>query len=440
MGKPPSFRAFICLIIFSVLSPTSWMSDLSKQRKDILGSQFAISATPFNKTFFTLPLTISSENASYEPSNKHLHEPLHFLNSSWSNLSKPYSTRDNLPRWLKDYIIFHRQSLQNINASNWRNARFLIIRCYHMDKCGGTSDRLKPIPLFLLYAARYNRVLFIRWTRPYPLEAFLLPVTMNWTVPNWLVPTLIEDSNFSAAGDSDQLFIKVGRSIGQEELERALGSSLIIVEAKMQATDGSASLYRNLLNSMEINAFTSGYGPEYHSIFRALFQPSPPVANIINSFFQATGLIPGKYVVAHQRALYDVKNMVDAVPRDKVVSQAIHAIHCASQLHPNVPIFFASDSAVGIQAIRTLSASYPRPIVTREADGMPPLHLELDSRNASRQRLPSAFYATFVDLWIMGSGSCVAYGKGGFGQWGLWIGYNFSCGFNYIGKRCPAVS
>ena len=52
-------------------------------------------------------------------------------------------------------------------------------------RCGGTADRLKPIPFMLRMAYNTRRTLLIRWTRPAKLEEFLVPPKggIDWRVP-----------------------------------------------------------------------------------------------------------------------------------------------------------------------------------------------------------------------------------------------------------------
>jgi hypothetical protein len=85
-----------------------------------------------------------------------------------------------LASWQIQYLNWHkdkRQSLAKDNAS-WKTQRFLVMQCLlgqDQKKCGGTADRLKPLPWAIRMAYLTRRILVIRWTRPAPLESFLLP-------------------------------------------------------------------------------------------------------------------------------------------------------------------------------------------------------------------------------------------------------------------------
>jgi hypothetical protein len=95
----------------------------------------------------------------------------------------------SLPAWFKDYSISHREQRSALNETNWKNQRFLIMRCLDFDeKCGGASDRLQSIPAMLMLANQTGRMFFIKWSRPAPLQEFLVPPTggLDWTIPDWL--------------------------------------------------------------------------------------------------------------------------------------------------------------------------------------------------------------------------------------------------------------
>ena len=331
------------------------------------------------------------------------------------------STLD-LPDWFKDYIEFHRNSIQNLNVTNWKSNHYLILRCYHHEGCGGASDRIKGIPLYLFLAQKSHRILFIRWQHPHALERFLLPVAINWTLPDWM-NAILDDSNRT---EFTKRFVLVRSMKHFRVLEaEALSNNWIVLETLAKVGDRVGERYSSLTGNG-----LGDFGPEYHDIWRAMFRPSPAVGDLLLKFFQRTGLTPGHYAVAHQRALYGSGK---AVPTSEISSHAVNAVNCASQLLPGAPIFFASDSLVGITAIQDYAKATNRSIVTGHDDlaliAKEPLHLDV----AKGRNIPPApeYYATFVDLWIMGSGRCVAYNIGGFGVWGSLIGYNKSCILKY---------
>jgi hypothetical protein len=94
-----------------------------------------------------------------------------------------------LPAWFKDYVALHREQRLALNETNWEDQRYLIMRCLDIDtKCGGASDRLQSIPAMLALANKTRRIFFIKWSRPAPLQEFLVPPKggLDWTIPEWL--------------------------------------------------------------------------------------------------------------------------------------------------------------------------------------------------------------------------------------------------------------
>jgi hypothetical protein len=121
---------------------------------------------------------------------------------------------EGLPSWVKEYCDWHDEQVKKINKDNWGSFQYLIMQCIRGDAhCGGTSDRLKPLPLLLLNAYMYKRVFLIWWTRPCPLEEFLMPNAINWTVP-WFIPVADGTQNGKLVGKTDrvQMYASKARS------------------------------------------------------------------------------------------------------------------------------------------------------------------------------------------------------------------------------------
>ena len=105
----------------------------------------------------------------------------------------------NLPHWMKDYFLWHREQLNSISQpTDWLQQRIFVLRCMDDDICGGTADRLRPLPFFLAMAARSKRLIFIRWNRPIRLEAIMEPYQLNWVVPDTLAH-LLDNKNGTAS-------------------------------------------------------------------------------------------------------------------------------------------------------------------------------------------------------------------------------------------------
>jgi hypothetical protein len=98
-----------------------------------------------------------------------------------------------LPDWMRRYLRWHRQKrlhMQIHGSRLFKQERWLVVQCLgeHDSNCGGTADRLKPLPWALRVAHNTKRILLIHWTKPGHLEDFLLPPQggIDWRAPAWL--------------------------------------------------------------------------------------------------------------------------------------------------------------------------------------------------------------------------------------------------------------
>jgi len=169
-----------------------------------------------------------------------------------------------------------------------------------------------------------------------------------------------------------------------------------------------------------------GTEPDFDTVFshiwRVFFTPSPPVASKIQSKLDELGLKPNHYVASHLRALYGVENRA----KQLIKKFTENALACATQIRPDVPIFFASDSSIATEYAlqfngKKMTSSNGLRVVTSVPDPNPPWHLD------SFLGPTASFHDTFVDLYLLAMAGCVTYNKGGYGQWSLLIGGNIQC-------------
>ena len=133
------------------------------------------------------------------------------------------------------------------------------------------------------------------------------------------------------------------------------------------------------------------------------------------------GLVPGEYSSAHVRALYGIQHRADGL----IKRWTINGINCATTLRPGRPVFLASDTGFASIVADAYGKSKDAHVVSHVSNPNPPLHL--DKSEEGIKRPPSDYYDTFIDLYLLAFSGCVAYNKGGFGNWGLLIGGNTSC-------------
>ena len=207
-------------------------------------------------------------------------------------------------------------------------------------------------------------------------------------------------------------------------------------------TNTTSSTTTDIVSSTN-NVITTMEEPNYEQVFKyvwkVFFTPIQPIQNKIISELHRMKLIPGQYVTAHLRALYDRTDRVERVQK----KWSINAINCATEIRPGASIFFVSDSR-NATVFATLhynnEKEYQERLLaegdttttttvlgTRTPDPNPPLHI--DTKNNWHLHKASDFYDTFIDLYLISLGGCVTYNIGGFGYMGYLMsaGYDSSC-------------
>lgn len=342
------------------------------------------------------------------------------IKSNSSNTkSNPWDESSILPQWMKDYFTWHQQELQKVNTTNWDSYHYLLLRCVKADKkCSGAADRLKSIPAVIRMAADANRLLFLAWSRPAPLEEFLVPpdLGLNWTLPDWLADKVEIERR------GPKYFMETKR-----DMERWPEYSEPI--ARIRNIRGS-EYYNSHLKTGEAT-----FDQVYATVWNLVFQPSPAVSQLLEKSLQEMNLQPRQYVAAHIRTMY--------VSDTRDMAEEVHAVDCASQLGPGFPIYVATDHCNTTRkalAYGQSKASGTR-VVARD-DRQPILHLDrgqdfLVNSNDWKGWNASDFYPIFVDFYLLVQSKCVAYGVGGFGSWASMVGGNSeTCSVNHREMNC----
>merc|ERR1712086_376658 len=333
----------------------------------------------------------------------------------------------NMPLWMRDYFQFHTEQRKSADEP-----KYLVVSCIPTLKggCGGTADRLKPIPYYLLLANRSRRVLLIRWTKPCPLENWLQPLDGGI---DWRAPASVQHAVDSAKR------VDIAGSFGQKQLLRGDLDSKQIVTIKLQVTDGCMDLYSKTIGAaaLDFSEFINLYG----DMFRSMFAPVPTIADSMQKTMKRLKLEPDKYVSAHLRARHPntarrhVAKSVDKEGgfklegsfRKQIYDLATNAVNCAGYVSPTGPIYFASDSHDAVRYIVNESP-FAQPgsgiVVSGNVQEEEPLHL--DTPDFKKHKC-DAFNSVFEDLLILGSSKCVVVGCGGYGRFGQLLSFNSSC-------------
>jgi hypothetical protein len=328
-----------------------------------------------------------------------------------------WSNSTVLPTWMKDYMSWHKEQRSLITPDNWRQFNFLIMRCLEKDKiCGGTSDRIASVPLFLRLAHENKRILLIYWERPAPLESFLQPPPggLDWRLPDWMARQITFGKKPLFWSTFQSRLIKYKRDP--------------IADAVHQSFDHGQIYYDEHLEAGE-----APFQQVYHDVWKTMFTPAPAVASLIEKEMQTSGLATNDYVAAHVRAKYMKNNELNA-------NAVQNAINCASHLGKGQPIYIASDSQTVVQAAMNYGNKIGARVVARN-DSSEPLHIDrstfLEAGHDDWMNKTSAdYYSIFVDLYVLANAKCSSVGVGGYGKWASMIGQDSSCYIRHTQHTC----
>ena len=210
--------------------------------------------------------------------------------------------------------------------------------------------------------------------------------------------------------------------------ESTFRDDISVLRTRFQAGHSGSEWYNEQLL---IEEKEPSFEQVFHDVWRLSFTPATPIRTILQNEMERMDLVPGQYTSIHLRALYNT----DKRPAELIMTWTENAIRCASHLQPNIKsYFFTSDSADARAFAMTYGGPRSLTVGTRTPNPDPPLHLDKassssrpDDMKRQIQRPASDFYDTFVDLYLLASGSCVTYNVGGFGKWASLISQNSSC-------------
>lgn len=386
-----------------------------------------------------------------------------------------------LPTWMKNYFQWHSEQMalyrrhsQNFNASATNNStlppKFLVVRCLETDtKCGGTADRLAPLPFLVMLAARLQRILLIHWERPAALQEFLEPVSIDWRVPETLLQSTLWKKTPRLTVVEDILSLldpnfrePTNQRRRRKRLPKVLPSVVTIL---FQSNDHGATMYNDfkdqtnlfLKNDSVANSNSDSerqptFQQVYSECWRSLFQPTAPIQSRIDAALQKLQLVPRQYVAVHIRGLYQ-----KAAGPKRTAFVARNAMHCASQLRVSAheAIYVTTDSFNSTQAaLEYAHQNHPETrVVARSIEQQqqqrtaPVLHLDRGtaflSKNASAwtaqtNGAASSFYDTFVDLYLLALARCRSVHLGNYAKWAHLISDdNKDCFNNHLSRMCP---
>jgi hypothetical protein len=384
--------------------------------------------------------------------------------------------QQQLPEWIQHYVAWHGEMRAKFpGASLFTDPaapKLLIRTCLGL--CGGLNDRLGQLPWDLYLANQTARVLLLHWHRPVPLEHFLLPNILDWSVPATNVPGFfprrkaevrVSREGMKVVRAYKELFQDLGDETHPDAefwamhvdaaIQRAVTGSFKTVKVLRHRILGhvnEAALEQRLLLAGETDMLH--WTPSFGNIFWMFFRPAPGVQSVLDSVYAGLNLRPGRYSGVHCRVRHpkaaprqmDMKGKYGNTTADKTglpwegetrmyaVQVATRALQCAkTSFHDsdaNEPIYFFSDSndlvrfmakeltdTTFVKSNASLFSSSPVDALALEAvQGTTVVARDMSAENThidkQKNRDAPAYYMTFVDLLLAVNARCLAYGVG----------------------------
>ena len=377
--------------------------------------------------------------------HKKVYGTLHLSNTTASRFRYPDArTRFPLPAWLDQFLQSQPKSTHMEKLLD-PNAKFLVMTCHLFketlpEDCGGISDRLYLVPYYLWLAHRTGRIFAIRYSQPHPLEELLIPPDdgFDWTLPDGVI-----DAEWEAyANRSFAEYYEQRRFVWHAHIDKPKWNNTRVIFANTNLVIPKVAPY-SLPPNLNLDDAWPG-------IFRRMFQPSPGLATMIDTWAdQHQHLVPGSYSAAHVRAKFPVGeteiklnvqrgdtmggglDMKDPGTRASVQQVSSNAVQCAWKAnHDTKYIYFASDSNEMTKFVlteqpllRQQGGSDGVPIIARPNGGSDePVHFQ------RHDTTPQDLYPAIFDLWVMAHAKCMAQGYGGFAHFASQLsGYHYSC-------------
>jgi hypothetical protein len=381
-----------------------------------------------------------------------------------NNTNSSNDLLQGLPDWIQTYIHWHQEQRSRFPGNqlftNPDAPKLLIRTCYRL--CGGLHDRLGKLPWDLYLANQTGRVLLMHWCHPAPLQEFLLPNLLDWTIPDEqtiyhnATTCMSTEKLVTDLFDNDMHANRPRADFWTTHLDSAMERAITghykdrkILRHRILGLEQEFEKRLIALGERDVIDWTPSYG----KIFWIFFRPSPGVQRELDAVFSDLKLQPGQYSAVHCRVRHPkaqskefskgktsqaggadrVGLLWEGGSRDFAVETAVHALQCGQTLsNSQEPIYFYSDSEdlaryisselndpVFLQANASLMESIPVHKAARQVVQQS----RIVGRLASTENLhidrqggheAAAYYGSFIDLLVGAQSRCVTYGVGNY--------------------------
>ncbi|KAL7530490.1 hypothetical protein ACHAXR_004510 [Thalassiosira sp. AJA248-18] len=384
---------------------------------------------------------------------------------SSSPFSSPFAQqqeqyRSNLPKWLADYFDWHiatRKKYPGDTILTDPNAPGVLVKTCAF-KCGGLHDRLGGLGWDLYLANQTRRILMIHWCIPAPIEHYLVPNIVDWTLP-WN-SSVLDERLFSntteqhvhcdrAAGDWKGLFdgyveYMQGEDFWEKNIDLALHRAMNDVEYskhkilrfKVLGVDQRLQ-QRLLVRHNETDPIS--WSDSFPTLFWTLFKPSEGLQQELDETLRHLQIsspfdysAPPFYAIhariRHPRGHTNVEILSkigdkggpdkfglswDGTTKQFAIGIAEHALECAQKkhleqhvVHAQNYVFYADSEDLvthmgnehGVDGVHV-----------RNMTGVEVLHID-----RQQQHPPRSYYSAFIDLFVAAQASCIVFGAGNY--------------------------
>jgi hypothetical protein len=250
----------------------------------------------------------------------------------------------------------------------------------------------------LRVAADSKRILYIHWDLPNRLEKYLHPPKhggLNWIIPETMM-WKVRRTNHITSIDA------IHKQAFQEDRR---------VVNVMFNDDSFAEPYYNDRRKDGEKAASEVLKDTWDVFFR----PSFMLLERSGESMKLMGLESGEYAAAHID--YETVPQDDA-QKEELRLKVEHALNCLSQLRPGGPFFVAAQTY-----------DIAREAIVYGKQHNTTVHAKMITHDTSK--VPFDLVTAFDEILLMTNARCVAYNRGGYGQLGYILGYNYNCRIKY---------
>jgi len=308
----------------------------------------------------------------------------------------------NIPDWMKDYFIWHNSVTKTLTEENWREQRYLVMTCLGGQVCGNVAHRLRPIMGMLRMAADSKRIFMMHWDKPDSLEDYLHPPQhggINWVVPKFVMWKVRKSP-----------IVNVVPAIHLQ----AFQDDRRIVNVMYNDDSFAEPYYNDQRKEGEVPASMA-----YKDVWNVLFKPSFMLTERLKETMDLMGLVAGEYAAVHIDYEYEPASDVEA---EELRAKVHEAMNCLSGLRPGGPYFVAAQT----YAIAQHALDY-----AKQHTGV---NVQAKQIAHDTSTVPVDLYTSFVEIMLLASARCVAFNRGGYGQLGYMLGYDYNCRIKYTGE------